>query len=98
MRRLSSLLAIVLTMNVSGFAAGEKRAFPGTELLTWDGDIASRMVDGVDKFLLREIDKSVERRARYWKSRFVSPVAFKQTIESQSMTLAKMVWVLDART
>src|SRR5258708_29984673 len=37
----------------------------GTQPLTLEGDLASQMVAGVDKFLLREIDKSVERRARH---------------------------------
>ena len=39
---------------------------PGTAALDWEGDLADRMVAGIDTFLLREIDESVARRAAYW--------------------------------
>jgi dienelactone hydrolase len=97
MRWLSSALVIVMAISLNGFAAVEKRPFPGTELLTWEGDIASRMVDGVDKFLLREIDKSVEKRARYWKRDFSSAVAYDKSIEPNRKALAKMIGVRDVR-
>ena len=44
-------------------AADRPAVLPGTERLEWTDDIASRLVDGVDRFLLREIDQSVARRA-----------------------------------
>jgi len=37
---------------------------PGTQPLTLTGDITSNLVAGADKFLLREIEKSVARRAK----------------------------------
>ncbi len=37
---------------------------PGTKPLTTGGDIASELVAGVDRFLLREIDESTAKRAR----------------------------------
>src|SRR3954447_25473090 len=45
----------------------------GTQPLTIEGDIAAQMVAGIDKFLLREIDLSVERREKYWIRDFSSP-------------------------
>ena len=39
---------------------------PGTQPLTWEGDIASRLVDECDAFLLRRLEESVEKRADYW--------------------------------
>ena len=38
----------------------------GTSVLDIQGDIASELVDGVDRFLLRELDKSVQRRLAFW--------------------------------
>ena len=32
----------------------------GTDPLTWEGDIASRLVAGVDDFLVRKLAESVE--------------------------------------
>ena len=34
--------------------------------LTWEGDLASRMIDGIDRFLLDEISKSKANRDSYW--------------------------------
>lgn len=34
--------------------------------LDWDGDIASRLVDAADVFLLKELDRSAERRDAAW--------------------------------
>ncbi|MFO0841327.1 MAG: hypothetical protein U0797_02865 [Gemmataceae bacterium] len=30
------------------------------------GDIAAQMVEGIDRFLLREIDHAAKSRERYW--------------------------------
>ena len=35
---------------------------PGTSALTWDGDIASRLIDKTDQFLLEKIDQAVKKR------------------------------------
>jgi dienelactone hydrolase len=57
----SSILAVVLTLQCcAAFAAN----LPGTKPLTMTGDIASNLVAGVDKFLLREIDKAFVRPAK----------------------------------
>ena len=45
--------------------AAEPDTLPGTQPLTVEGDIAAQMVAGIDKFLLRKIDESVEERKRY---------------------------------
>ncbi|MFM8174767.1 MAG: dienelactone hydrolase family protein [Pirellulaceae bacterium] len=39
---------------------------PQTAPLTMQGDIASELVAGVDRFLLRELDASLEKRKRTW--------------------------------
>jgi dienelactone hydrolase len=69
----------------------------GTKPLTMEGDIAAQMVAGIDKFLLREIDLSVERRAKYWKRDFSSPEAYNKSIESNRQRLAKILGVVDER-
>ncbi|HZT79553.1 MAG TPA: hypothetical protein VFA26_05010, partial [Gemmataceae bacterium] len=70
---------------------------PGTRPLTMEGDIASQLVDGVDKFLLREIEKSVERRARHWKRDFSSAEAYNKSIEPNRKRLAHILGVRDPR-
>ena len=66
-RRLTlSVFVLPLLLACQANAAGPE-PLPGTKPLDMQGDLASQMVTGIDKFLLREIEKSVERRARHWR-------------------------------
>ncbi|MEQ8768808.1 MAG: hypothetical protein RL885_33185, partial [Planctomycetota bacterium] len=58
----SGLLAIILSV-----APIQEPRLPETRLLELDGDIASRLVDGVDRFLLRRIETAAERRKERWR-------------------------------
>lgn len=69
----------------------------GTKPLTLQGDIAAQMVAGVDKFLLNEIEKSVERRGSHWKRDFSSAAAYNKSIEPNRNRLAHILGVRDER-
>src|SRR5262245_14001477 len=94
-------LLIALINALVPATAAEKKAelqpLPGTQPLTMEGDIASQLVAGVDKFLLGEIDKSVERRQKYWKRDFSSPEAYNKSIEPNRKRLAHILGMRDAR-
>jgi dienelactone hydrolase len=70
---------------------------PGTKELTMEGDIASELVAGVDKFLLRKLDESIKQRERHWKRDFSSPEAYNKSIEPNRKKLAHILGVRDAR-
>src|SRR5258708_6504520 len=85
---------------VSATPAADKpiiQLLPGTQPLTMQGDIAAQLVEGVDKFLLREIDGSVERRARHWKRDFSSVEAYNKSIEPNRRHLAHILGMRDPR-
>ncbi|MCE9608848.1 MAG: dienelactone hydrolase family protein [Chthoniobacter sp.] len=69
----------------------------GTQPLTLEGDIPSQLVAGVDKFLLRETDLSVEKRARFWHRDFSSPEKYAVSLETNRQRLAHILGVRDAR-
>ena len=69
------------------------QGLPNAKPLTIEGDIASKLVDGVDKFLLRELGRSVEQREQYWNRDLNSPKAYEQSIEPQRHELARMIGV-----
>lgn len=71
--------------------------YPGTKPLAVEGDIASEMIDGVDRFLLREIEQSVEQREKHWKRDFSSPEAYTASIEPNRKRLAHILGVRDER-
>ncbi|MBL9173447.1 MAG: dienelactone hydrolase family protein [Verrucomicrobiales bacterium] len=78
-------------------ASSDREPLPGTAALTLDGDIASELVAGVDRFLLRKIDASVEGRARHWNRDFSSPDAYVRSVETNRQQLAHRLGVRDAR-
>jgi cephalosporin-C deacetylase-like acetyl esterase len=71
--------------------------FPGTEPLEMQGDLADQMVAGIDRFLLKQIDASVERRGRYWKRDFSSAEKYNESVAENRKHLAKILGAFDPR-
>jgi dienelactone hydrolase len=78
-------------------AADAPATLPATEPLTWSGDIASNMVAGIDRFLLRQLAASIEQRARFWQPDFSSPAAYAKSVEPNRKRLAHILGVHDQR-
>jgi len=94
---LLSTMSFMVSALVSISAGDEIEALPGTESLTTEGDIASQLVSGVDKFLLRELDAAVERRLKHWNRDFSSAENYNASIEPNRKRLAHILGVRDAR-
>jgi len=97
LQTLSNPILTIAFLTLFSFASDLLAQLDGTKPLKMQGDIAAQLVDGVDKFLLREIDKSVERRARHWKRDFSSPEAYDKSIEPNRKRLAHILGVRDER-
>jgi len=70
---------------------------PGTAALDKQGDLAAEMVAGIDRFLLREIETSVEKRAALWKRDTSAPDAYLKSVEPHRERLKKMLGIVDER-
>ena len=70
---------------------------PSTEELTWDGDLAAKLVDQADAFLLRELDASIERRAAFWQRDASNLRAYESSIHANRQRLAYQLGARDAR-
>src|SRR5215469_13936000 len=70
---------------------------PETKPLTRDGDLAAQMVEGIDKYLMRELAASVEKRKQYWKPDFSSAEAYTKSVQPNRERLKKVLGVVDAR-
>lgn len=92
---LTSLLIILLPN--AGISQAEPFQLPGTQALTWDGDIASRLIDSCDAFLLQEIDRSVMRRNQFWDRDVSSPDAYNQSVQKNRDRLAHIIGLRDQR-
>ena len=54
--------------NLIGYSqeASAAKSLKGTTVLDIQGDVASQLVDGVDRFLLKELDRSIQTRLALW--------------------------------
>src|SRR5437868_673793 len=78
-------------------SAAHAQPLPGTQPLDAKGDLASQMVAGIDKFLLREIDRSVERRGAFWKRDVSSPANYEKSIAPNREHLKRFIGAQDGR-
>jgi dienelactone hydrolase len=70
---------------------------PETRPLTRDGDLAAQMVAGIDKYLMRELAASVEKRKQYWKPDFSSAESYSKSVQPNRERLKKILGIVDAR-
>ncbi len=69
----------------------------GTTPLTIEGDLASQMVDGIDRFLLKEIENTAATRAERFTVDTSSPEAYEASLKPHREKLAKCLGIRDAR-
>jgi dienelactone hydrolase len=85
--------------SVARSSAGQEagRALPGTKLLSTTGDVASDLVAGVDRFLLKQIEESAAKRARYWKRDISNAATYSASVDPNRQRLAHILGVRDER-
>jgi len=93
--RLSILLRTALLLILSWQV--QAQTLPNTELLKLEGDIASHLVDGVDRFLLKQLDDGIHARSRYWNRDTSSEAAYTQSVAKNRERLAEITGVVDKR-
>ncbi len=69
----------------------------GTEPLTLEGDLASRMVEGLDRFLLGQIEADSRTRSSRLALDLTTAESLQQSLAPQRQKLAKMLGVIDPR-
>lgn len=94
-RSMGLLLAVIATVGAAPIA--EAQPLAGTEPLTTEGDLAEVMIDGVDRFLLRELQDSIGLRAAHWARDTSSGEAYRASVEPNRARLATVLGTRDAR-
>ncbi|MFO7904598.1 MAG: dienelactone hydrolase family protein [Planctomycetota bacterium] len=95
-----TLLALAILAGVAARVWGQappSGSLPGTRLLEWGDDIASRMVAGADRFLLEKIEASTSKRAKLWDRDWGSPTAYESSLEPNRRRLAHILGARDSR-
>lgn len=80
-----------------GARGAAAQSLPGTQQLTETGDLAAKMVSGIDAYLAKETDRVVAGRATHWKRDLSSPEAYVRSVEPNRQRLRKMIGLADAR-
>ena len=70
---------------------------PGTQPLTWTGDLSEKMMDGAHRFVERKIDESIRTRQKYWKRDLSSRLAYEKSVEPNRSRFMMNIGVVDAR-
>lgn len=93
-------LSLVLCL-VSVAPAADKLSFPATlprtEPLTIPQPLDEVMVDGINRFALREIAASVEKREQDWHRDYSSPEAYEKSIAPNRERFRKYIGAVDER-
>jgi dienelactone hydrolase len=92
MQILRSLLGIALACSL-----GAQDPLPSTSPLTIEGDLAARMVDGINGYLIRETDAALDSRERYWKRDYSSAAAYEQSVSGNRERLRRIIGATDPR-
>ncbi len=94
-------LTLLVTVGAGTLAVAADQAPPavltGTQPLAWDDDIASSLVEGADRFLLAEIDRSVGLRPAFWSRDASSASAYQASIEPNRRRLTHILGLRDQR-
>jgi dienelactone hydrolase len=70
---------------------------PGTQLLSWQGDLSERMMDGAHKYVERQIAESVKARQQYWSRDLSSSTAYEKSVERNRIHFQIIIGVVDTR-
>jgi len=90
-------LLIGLSLLMTNVSAAEPKVLAGTKRLELQGDIAATMVEGIDRFLLKELAAAPAKREKLWQRDFSSPAAYIKSVEPQRKKLAHILGVRDPR-
>lgn len=66
-------------------------------MLTWEGDLSVRMMDGAHEFVDRKIAESAKTRERFWKRDLSSPSAYEKSVDVNRTRLRQILGVVDQR-
>ena len=90
------LTMFFLTLNILP-AESTPAVMSGTQLLAMEGDLAAKLVDGIDTYLDRVLADAPVTRAQHWKRDFSSPGAYVKSIGPNRQNLARIMGVVDRR-
>ena len=93
----TSILMVALMSLVFVFTEVNADPLPNTKPLTLDGDITDKLVTDADKFVLRQVENSIEKRSQYWNRDASSRDAYEASVKKNRERLSYILGVRDDR-
>jgi len=94
-------LLLAVCCLLSGFNQAGAQDFPdqlaNTESLTWTGDLADKMMDGLHTFIDRKITTAIEKRDHLWQRDASTPEAYETSIAPNRLRFRKIIGLVDPR-
>jgi dienelactone hydrolase len=75
----------------------EIQMLPGTQPLTWEGDLSVKMMDGAHLYIERKIDESLRTRQKHWRRDMSSREAYEKSVEANRRRFMEKIGAVDAR-
>ena len=99
MHRFGFLCACLLIPVIGALPAGAQAptSLAGTQPLEPRADFSREMVAGIDRFAMREIERSITGRAAVWNRDYSSPQAYENSMRRNRDSLRTMIGAVDER-
>jgi dienelactone hydrolase len=81
----------------TGHVSVAPSVLPGTAPLSETGDLAARMVDSINEYVLRITAESISSRAALWQRSYDSAEKYRASVAANREHLAKIIGAVDAR-
>ncbi len=97
MKTLRTVSWLTVALCAASAAAFGQDRLPGTAALAMEGDMAARMVDGINTFLEKKTRDMAGERDRFWNRDFSSREAYDRSVEPNRRRLRKIIGAVDKR-
>ncbi len=88
---------VLVMVRVPVLAADPVVTLPETRPLTEVGDLSKNMLEGLHRFSERQLDRSVNERAKLWRRDLSSQEKYETSIEKNRVSFRKIIGVVDPR-
>ena len=85
------LILVLLISSASPSGSQGTEILPGSNPLSWDGDLAAEMVSGIDRFLTREINLSTSRREQNWQRTLTTGTSVDDYLSEKRVRLKQII-------
>jgi dienelactone hydrolase len=82
-------------ISAAAVIAQEPARLPATQPLTIEGDLSAQMVAGIDRFLMRAIDSSVDAREKFWQRDYSSRDAYESSVQANRERFRRYIGAVD---